>query len=164
MIQVFIIEWDSYWSLTWIHLPLAWLLTRVIRGFEIRADVFEFKPRGFEFAARVERGLVHVVPARRICAGPERVNRKCPNLRRKLIHADIRSTSNTVPPFLSANRRRVEREDSAIVTIHAANSNAGLCILKVVAFAFVTTLQPADLAPRNFPRTEITFERSHNLR
>src|SRR5688500_20342289 len=102
MIQVFIIEWDSYWSLTWIHLPLAWLFTRVIRGFEIRADVFEFQPRGFEFAACVERGLVHVVPARRLCAGPERMNRKCPSLRRKHHHADKSPTSNPLPPTLTA--------------------------------------------------------------
>src|SRR5215216_4196160 len=108
----------------------------MIRGFQVRADLFEREPRRFEFASRVESGLVQEVTTLRIAAGAESVDRKRANLRRKLDHADIRSTGDTVAAFLPAFGRSVEREDSAVVTIHTAHSETGFQILKVFILAF----------------------------
>src|SRR6185503_2358342 len=132
----------------------AWM----VRGFEICADLLECEPCWFEFAARVESGLVHVMTALRITAGAEGMDREGANFWRKLDDADIGSTGNTIAAFLSALGRGVEREHSAIVTIHAANSETGLRILKVFVLAFVDTLQTRKFAPRDFPRSEITLQ------
>src|SRR6185503_13016649 len=50
------------------------LFTGMVRGFEVGTDFFKIEPRRFELAARVEHGLVHVVPSLRISARPKRVN------------------------------------------------------------------------------------------
>ena len=109
----------------------------MVRSFEVCADLFEGEPGRFEFAARVESRLVHVVSALRISAGAKSVDRESADLWRKLDHADVRSTGNAVAAFLSALGRSVKREDSAVVTIHAANSEARLRVLKIFVLAFV---------------------------
>src|SRR5215211_1615990 len=103
----------------------------MIRGFEIRADLFEGEPGGFEFAARVESGLVHEVAILRIATRAKGVDRKGAHLWRKLDYADIRSAGNTVAAFLSADWRGVYGEDSAVVTVHAANRKARSRVQKV---------------------------------
>ena len=131
---------------------------RVIRGFEVRSDLFEREPGRLEFTARVEGRLVHVVSTLRIAAGAKRVDREGTNFWRKLDHADIRSAGNTVAAFLSFDLRGVQREDSAIVTIHAANSETRLRVLKVFVPAFVNTLQARDFAPLNSPRSKVALQ------
>jgi|GEM_PF-3034323 len=130
----------------------------MVCGFEVGADFVEGEPGGFEFAASVEDGLVHVVPALRISAGAEGVDGEGANLWTKLDHADIGSTGNTVAALLSTDRRGVKSEDSAIVAIHAADRKTRAAITKLFVLAFINTLKTGEFAPRNFPRAEITLK------
>src|SRR5215208_1583505 len=100
-----------------VHLLLAGLFARVVRGFEIGADLVEGEPGGFELSACVERSLVHVVSTPGISACTEGVDRKCANLWPKIDHTDIRPTCNAVASFLPADRRGVKSENSAIIAI-----------------------------------------------
>src|ERR1043165_604992 len=134
------------------------LFAGMIGGFEIGADLVEGEPRRFELAARVKLVLVHVVSTLWIAARAKRVDRKRAHLGRKLNDTDVGSACDSVTPFLPVARRGVNREDSAVVTIHTTDGEARLCILKLFALAFVRTLQARDLTPGNSPRSEITLE------
>src|SRR5262245_60554831 len=119
----------------------------MVGGFEVGLDLVECEPRGFEFSASIERGLVHVVFTLRITAGAECVNRECTDLGAKLNDTDVRSTCNTVTAFLSTFGRSIKREHCTVITVHAANSQARLCITEIFVFAFVNPLQTRELAP-----------------
>src|ERR1043165_271466 len=135
----------------------------MIRTFEIGFDVFEYERGRFELSARVKYSLVHEVFALRIAAGAKCVNRECTNFWSKLNHTDVRSTGNTVSPFLSSFRCGIQREDSTVITIHPTDRETRFRILKILVPAFVKTLQAVDFAPRHFPRSKIALQCIQNL-
>src|SRR5262245_40558171 len=98
----------------------------MVRGFEVRTDILEFKPGLLKVAACVEFRLIHVVPALRITTGAEGVDRECPDFWSKLNHADVTCACDSVAAFLSTRGCGVKGEHSAIITIHSANSEARL--------------------------------------
>ena len=98
----------------------AWM----VRGFEVSADVCQGEPGGFELTASIEDCLIHEVTALRIAAGAERMNRQGADAWRKLNNTDVARTRNTISAFLSSFGRGLERENSAIVSIDAINSDA----------------------------------------
>src|SRR4051812_390547 len=103
------------------------------------------------------------MPALRISARTERVNRKGTYLWSKLDHADIGAAGNAISSFLSGARSGVERKDSAIVTIHASNRETRLRVLKLFVLAFVKTLQAIKFAPRDLPRPKVTLQCIDNI-
>jgi hypothetical protein len=81
------------------------------------------------------------MPTLRISARAERVDRERTHARSKLDNTYIRSTGNSIPALLSADRRRVKCKDRAIITIHAADGEAQPGVLELFVLAFVETLE-----------------------
>src|ERR1044072_9316126 len=123
----------------------------MVGGLEVRADLFECEPGWFELTACVERCLIRVVLILWISTRAEGVYRQRPDAWSKLDHADVSSPRDAVSPLLPALRRSINREHRAIITIHTANSEARLGIVKILVLALIDTLQTINLAPRNFP-------------
>src|SRR6185437_10677142 len=94
----------------------------------------------------------------RITARAESVDGEGTDDGRKLDDADVRSPGNAVTTLLSACSRGVKREDSAVVTIHTADRETRFRVLKFFTLTFINTLQAIELAPRDFPRAEVTLQ------
>src|SRR5215217_2971454 len=100
------------------------LFAGMVRGFEVRTDLFECEPRGFELSARIKNGLVRVVLALRISAGAEGVDGESADAGSKLDDADVCSAGHAVTTLLSTLRCGVKREDRTIITVNTPHSKA----------------------------------------